>query len=591
MQLVRRFRLHALFCALAVLFCAVVSRPYAETGVADDGLYIRIAQGLAATGHIVYNGNTTPMLGWQLYLGAAFIRLFGFSFTTVRMSALLVACLTAFALQRTMVRAGLRESNATLCTLAVVLCPLYLMLSVTYMTDIFGLFALVLCLYGCLRALAAQSDGAAIGWLVFAVATNAVFGTARQIAWLGLLVMVPSTVYLLCWPGPRSTHRLPERRRVLVAGMLACMVGGAFLLACMGWFLHQPYNVHESLLPKSFPVAHILGQMAQLLLEAPFLLLPLTVLALPELRKSSPRVIGGLTLGYFLVGVHPFHPHPLFVLEPSCGDWVTASGFFNSITNGEPPVYLGTGVRVLLTVASVGGLIAWVASLIEGGGKRDPNREIQAEPAHPQSLSWRERMVLLGPFTGVYLLLLVPRASTRMMDRYLLPLLVVAALWMGRYYQERIGARIPAVAWVLTALMAVYSTGVTYNGFSLYRAVVSLAAEVRRAGVPDTRVDHGWAYNFDVELQQAGHINEPTMALPAHAYKPAPLPPAGQCHAYFYDNTPHVQPLYGIAYQPDVCAGPAPFAPVHYSRWPYRSPGTLYGVRYAPAAKLPAGMP
>jgi hypothetical protein len=23
-----------------------------------------------------------------------------------------------------------------------------------------------------------------------------------------------------------------------------------------------------------------------------------------------------------------------------------------------------------------------------------------------------------------------------------------------------------------------------------------------------------------------------------------------------------------------------PFAPVHYARWPYRTPGTLYGVRY-----------
>ncbi len=39
------------------------------------------------------------IIGWQLYLGAAFIKLFGFSFTTVRMSSLLVAVVMAFILQ------------------------------------------------------------------------------------------------------------------------------------------------------------------------------------------------------------------------------------------------------------------------------------------------------------------------------------------------------------------------------------------------------------------------------------------------------------------------------------------------------------
>ena len=36
------------------------------------------------------------MLLWQLYLGAAFIKLFGFSFTIVRMTTLLVAVVLAF---------------------------------------------------------------------------------------------------------------------------------------------------------------------------------------------------------------------------------------------------------------------------------------------------------------------------------------------------------------------------------------------------------------------------------------------------------------------------------------------------------------
>ena len=70
-QLARRFRIPAVMCALAVLVCELVSRPYTTMGVCDDMSYILIARKVAETGHIFYNGPTTPMLGWQLYLGAA----------------------------------------------------------------------------------------------------------------------------------------------------------------------------------------------------------------------------------------------------------------------------------------------------------------------------------------------------------------------------------------------------------------------------------------------------------------------------------------------------------------------------------------
>ena len=73
MQFVRRLRLPAVFCALSVLLCELITRPYVTIGIADDGPYILMAQKLAATGHVLYNGWGAPMLTWQLYLAAAFI--------------------------------------------------------------------------------------------------------------------------------------------------------------------------------------------------------------------------------------------------------------------------------------------------------------------------------------------------------------------------------------------------------------------------------------------------------------------------------------------------------------------------------------
>jgi hypothetical protein len=152
--------LPAILCALIPVFCAALTRPFAETGICDDWSYIKTVQLLAQSGHIVYNGWATAMLGWQLYLGALFVKLFGFSFTAVRLSTLVVATATAYLLQRTFVRAGIRQWNATLATMTFVLSPMFLALEFGFMSDISGVFCTVLCLYMCLRALEAGTPRA-----------------------------------------------------------------------------------------------------------------------------------------------------------------------------------------------------------------------------------------------------------------------------------------------------------------------------------------------------------------------------------------------------------------------------------------------
>ena len=565
LQLVRRFRLPAVFCALAVLVCELVSRPYAEMGICDDGPYILMAQKLAVTGHFAYNGWSAPMLGWQVYFAAVFIKLFGYSFTTVRMSTLLVAMALAFVLQRTMVRANISERNATIGTLALVLSPLYLMLSATFMSDIQGLFAIAICLYGCLRALQSSTSRATFGWLCFAIFTNALFGTARQIAWLGLLVIVPSTLWLL-----------RTRRRVFFWGAVANLAGTLFILACMHWIRQQPYSIPEHLLPSALPLVDTFRNLIYFFLDVPFLLLPVVALFIQELRKSSLRVLVALCLGYFLVVVHPRHTQDMFLLEPTVGQWVNVYGIYDAGgIKGFPPLFLHRGMQILLTIVSIGGLLGLMASTLR-------NRRTPAAAGSLTGVSWKVLGILLAPFTLAYTLLLIPRAIGGLYDRYALALLLVALLCSIRYYQERIESRLPLASIVLVGIMAIYGVAVTHNIFALYRARVAIAAELRADGVPDTSVDNAWEYNFNVELQHADFLNESKIVVPAHAYVPTPPLPAGTCHMWAYDQTPHIRPLYGVSFDPNECYGPAPFAPVTYSRWLASTPGSLFVVRYTP---------
>jgi len=535
-------------------------------GVCDDWPYILMAQKLAATGQFAYNGWAAPMIGWQLYLGAAFVKMFGMSPTAVRMSTLLVAMVLAFLLQRTLVRANVSERNSTIATLAFVLSPLYLILSVTFMTDIEGLFALVLCLYGCLRALQAKTSGAAIGWILFAVVTNAVFGTARQIAWLGILVMVPCTLWLL-----------RTQRRVVVAGAAATAAGAVFIFVCLQWLKHQPYNVPEHVLVGAFPIGHMAVELVHTFLDAPFLLLPIVALFLPEVRRSRPRVLAVCSLvflGYLFLATHPSHLRGDFPLEPMGGDWIGIHGTYEfMILKGNAPRLLSRGMQVLLTSLSFGGVYGLICLLA--------SRDERPERENAAGVSWAQLGVLLGPFSLVYAMLLVPRAGAyHLTERYLLALLVVALLCMVLVYQERVQPRLPAICGVLVGIMAVYGIVNTHNTFSIDRARVELANELTAAGVPDTAVDNGWEYNLGVELRHSAYINTDRIALPANAYKPAPPLPEGTCEVNAYDFTPHIQPLYGISFDPDACYGQAPFAPVHYSRWLGSEPGTLYVVYF-----------
>ena len=581
MQLIRRFRIPALFCALAVLLCELISRPYANINmdIGDDGPYILITQKLAATGHIVYNGWSAAMLVWQLYLGAALIKLFGFSFATVRMSTLLVALALAFFLQRTMVRSAITERNATIGTLALVLSPLYLMLSATFMSDVHGLFAIVLCLYGCLRALQSSTTRVTIGWLCFAVATNAICGTSRQLAWLGILVMVPSTLWLL-----------RAQRRVLLAGAGATLAGVLFILGCMLWLKHQPYTTPETFQVSSVPVAYFVKQFIYFFLEVPFLLLTIMVLFLPEIWKNRPRVIAilcALLLGCLFLATYPSHLRGAFrpLLEPSLGDWVTVYGGYGYLADGTPSIFLHTWVQVLLTFATFSGLLGLISSLI---------RSYRMSPVKDYSprTSWKELGVLLAPFAIAYTLLLIYRAVTIanaitpvILDRYALGLLVVALVLLVRYYQERIQLQLPVASVLLVAMTAIYGVAVTHNMFAFYRARLAIADELRASGVPDTSVDNGWEYNIGVELQHANYINNPAIVLPANAYVPTPPLPGGTCPMGWYNYTPHIHPIYSVSSNPNACYGLAPFPPVHYSRWPASKPDTLYVVNYTALSK------
>jgi len=566
-------RFPAIACALTLPLCALAIRPVVEMGVMDDWSYIRTVQTLAHTGHIVYNGWSASILGWQLYLGALFARLFGFSFTVIRLSTLLVAMLTAYLTQRTLVRAGIREWNAMIGTLALVLSPVFLSVTFSFMTDISGLFCIVLCLYACLRALQAETDRAALAWICFAALSNAFGGTVRQIAWLGVLVMVPSTLWLL-----------RHRPRFLFAGSVLYVLCLGIIFAFLHWFHKQPYSVPEPLVrdrltPRSFLM---LGRtLIQAVLEAALLLLPILIFFIPSFpRRNRPAkiVLTGAIAICVLFGVVMLNrPRMSLALAPFLHNCITIYGFMDAKPfHGERPMVLTPGIRLLLTTLVVVSAISFFAFLFTGRDK--PN--IASDATRPTPLSWYSLGMVMVPFTLAYFALLLPRGATNeLFDRYLLPILTFAMIAILRIYQEQIQPRVPTATLIPIAIFAAFGIAGTHDSFALLRARVAIANELLSSGVPPTAFDGGFEYNSLTQIDLGHFINDPKIPiLPGDSFHSSVKKSYGVCVPIFVDNYPVLSPRYGMAYDPTDCFGDAGFAPVTYRAWLGPHTNTIYIV-------------
>lgn len=558
----RRMYFPALLCALVLGGCVVASGPWLEMGVNDDWSYIWMARGVAHTGRVVYNGWAAPMLGWQLYLGALFIKLFGFSFTAVRCSMLVLGMATAALLERLFVRFGANEWNATIATLMLALSPLMMPLSFIFMSDLPGFFCVLLCVYLCAVAVGAERDGAAAAWVAAAAGTNLVGGTARQVAWLGLLVVVPCALWLM-----------RRRRPVLLVGSAVWAVSVVGVLGLMRWVSAQPYFMSDKLLAFSTERAKLVQTAVELTRGGMVLALLLVPVLAGFAVRSGLRgkrmrgetllvVLGVVSVGVGLVALaHMRLVRHLSVREitPFFNNMVTARGMVDipGILGQRPevvPLWMRIGL-IVITVAALAG--CWL-SVRSTSAKRVRGADGRGLP---EAAVW----TLLGPYTAVYVLLLISHGQ--IYDRYLLPLFFVAAVGLIRVYQERVAERLPVLSVALVALVAVFSTACLHDLFALDRARLTAANEMLAAGVPRAQFRAGFEYDSWTQLEMTGYINDERIRVPAGVYRAIAEPPADDpCQFWFTEHTPEVQGRFGLSYEEGGCGAPA-FQAVRYRTW------------------------
>lgn len=577
--MLQRTRREGLFCALIVVASILATWPFAEMGFQDDWSYIRTALEFARTGHFVYNGWSTAMLGWMAPWGALFIKLFGFSFTTVRLSMIPIAGATAYLFHDCLVRCGVSGRDAVLGTLTLCLSPVFTPMAASFMTDVPGVLVIVLCLNLCLRSLRARREREVIFWLACAALSSVVGGTVRQIAWLGALVMVPSVAWIL--------HR---RRNVRSAGIVLWIVSVIAVAGLLQWWNRQPYSVPEKIdrgVVDSAMVHHFGGKIAKGVLCFALLVYPVLAAWLAQIKKLSRRAL--LRIGIAVVIANTLlmkmdgGMRDLWVL-PWIGHLLYAVIYGRGEFPGPGPIPLSLNSRMLISLVVFATALVFTESLLARRGVRSEHVEEHG------AMRSREILWLFGPFCVAYFALLLPRTLYEFLyDRYFMGLMPFGIIVMLRLHRRWFSTKVSWIAFAVLALFSIESIGGTHDWFAVNRARVLAVKEVHAAGVPMSYIQGGFEYDGWTQIDIVGHVNEKRIAVPVGArvfVRREPLPHS--CEHFFSLFESGIDPEYVVVGSPMKCFAPTDFPPIRYRAWlpPFNREIFVQKMREEP---MPAG--
>jgi len=271
--------------------------------------------------------------------------------------------------------------------------------------------------------------------------------------------------------------------------------------------------------------------------------------------------------------------NPELWLLPAAKDILSPRGIFDGIRiHGSRPVILHDDVRIALTCFVLIVLSGFAAGIFAA------RPSSLRESGTPQLA---KLLVLVVPFSLVYILVIATQDPLdNVFQRYLLPLLFLASLVLARFYQDRIGHRLPGYVPALIAIVAAFSIAATHDAFAMFRAWQTAADHLKQSGVPPESIDVGAAYALWTELQFDRYIHGPLTKYPAGF--PVQNPPTHwdtTCAPQMWRYAPHIHPKYTLSFEPDLCSGLSNFPPVRYHQWLGPRTGTIYILRNEPGPR------
>jgi len=242
---------HLSFIMLVFLAQFLFINPIGEFALNDDWVHTEIAKHLVDTGEFRMSPYAGPTFYIPILYGAALIKIFGFSFSMLRISTLILSLFSILIFYFLLNKTNNKPHINLLITLALWLNPIFYNLSFTFMTDIPALFLFIASIF--LYYIGFEKKNA---WYLFFGSLVSVVGFyTRQ---TNILPMVAAGLYVILnpdviWMKNLSYHKIPLTHLVLSFGVPSLLWLSMYIflqknnLLPQGASLHYVYKLNELL--------------------------------------------------------------------------------------------------------------------------------------------------------------------------------------------------------------------------------------------------------------------------------------------------------------------------------------------------------
>ncbi len=451
--------------AAAVCACVGIGGDFP---LSDDWSYAYTVRHLASSGEIKFLPWASPSMVAQIWYGAFLSVVFGFSFELLRASTVVMAVAGVAAFFLVARRLTASGPAAALATAVFALCPLYVNLAFTFMTDVPALAVSLWAVYFYLSGLTERRPG----YLFLGAVAASVALLIRQ---QGALVVVAAAIAALAAPGWSTRER--ARGLALIVALPALVFAGyhAWLFGVHGAPAGTSIRFGELLALSPLTIAN--GGFRTLCYLG-LLLMPVAVALLPALLGSRRRSLGVavLVLAACAVFLYLREGALMFYLTNILYDLgVGALTLRDTLFLGLPPdIHGGTPLALGLTIIS-----AVAAGVLVTAWMDTDTRDRSPETILPLALL---AVATAGALlqVGFYL------------DRYVLPL-VPFALLVTLVAQPKL--RPGRVSVALLAVLAWYAVAGTHDYMAWNRARHVGIEHLRSRGVSVKETDGGVEYN------------------------------------------------------------------------------------------------
>ncbi|MFZ4522164.1 MAG: ArnT family glycosyltransferase [Bacteroidales bacterium] len=460
------------------IIAAFIVNPIGEFPVNDDWAYAKSVYYLLTDGVLKFFDWGAMILVAQTLWGALFCKIFGFSFTTLRISVLLLGAAGILFYYFLALRICRKERTAFFSSLVIAFNPLYFSLSNSFMTDVPFLVFLMGALY--FSSLYFEKEK-----LKFIVAAFFFLLTATMIRQTGALMAICLVVaHLYLYPAR-------WRKLIPVLGMGIVVIGilwGSKLFLIAQNILPPSYGKFKDLFANRDWTAQISGLIpnaCQMFSYSGLFLFPVLVVVLPFLWKRNKPAVRWIAVVISLLLLIPVFIHRNDFLT---GNYVYNLGLIPRILKDTIRYYnwrpmLAEPVLSLVRIFVVFSTFVLFLVLLLGVAEFFRKRSLSAHS--PVKII---SVVFLAGYTCFVLI------NSPFYDRYTLPFtLFISLLCLQQVEKTPIHIRIISI--VIWAGIVFYTVAATHDFFAFNRARWHGLNDLAAKGIPPKKIDGGFEFN------------------------------------------------------------------------------------------------